>query len=79
MNESWKTFYGNVSALPVDGKSVFIRPLMNNGTGKYSPSPLIRSGVPFSWDTRLFPISVLLDAFGAGLIQNYDDAIAMPN
>ena len=77
MSDSWKKFYGNVAALPLDSKSVFIRPLINVGTGAYSSSPLFRPG--FWWDTRLFPMSDLVDAFNAGMIQGYYDIIGMPN
>jgi hypothetical protein len=77
MNESWKKFYGNVAALPLDSKSVFIRPLINVGAGTYTSSPLFRSG--FRWDTLLFPIQDLIAAFEAGMINNYYDIIQLPN
>lgn len=77
MNESWKTFYANVATLPLDSKSVFIRPLINMGTGAYTASPLFRSG--FRWDTLLFPIQDLVTAFQAGMINNYYDIIQLPN
>ena len=77
MSEAWKKFYGNVATLPLDSKSVFIRPLINIGTGAYSASPLFRSG--FRWDTMLFPMEPLIAAFDAGMIQNYYDIIQLPN
>jgi len=77
MNESWKAFYTNVSTLPLDSKSVFIRPLINLGTGAYSASPLFRPG--FWWDTKLFPIADLVEAFNAGMVRGYYDIIGMPN
>jgi hypothetical protein len=77
MGDSWKKFYANVAALPLDKKSVFIRPLINVGTGAYSASPLFRPG--FWWDTKLFPMADLVDAFNAGMIQGYYDIIGMPN
>jgi hypothetical protein len=78
MNESWKKFYTNVSMLPLDSKSVFIRPLINVGQGGgYTASPLFRSG--FHWDTLLFPISDLVSAFNGGMIETYYDVIQMPN
>jgi len=77
MNESWKAFYANVATLPLDSKSVFIRPLINVGDGTYTASPLFRTG--FHWDTLLFPIQDLITAFEAGQIQNYYDAIQLPN
>src|SRR5262249_822579 len=77
MSESWKNFYANVATLPLDSKSVFIRPLINVGTGSYTASPLFRSG--FHWDTLLFPIEDLISAFNAGMIHNYYDIIQLPN
>jgi hypothetical protein len=76
MSDSWKKFYTNVSTLPLDAKSVFIRPLINVGSG-YTSSPLFRSG--FRWDTLLFPIQDLITAFNAGMIHNYYDIIQLPN
>jgi hypothetical protein len=77
MNESWKKFYSNVATLPLDSKSVFIRPLINVGTGAYTSSPLFRSG--FRWDTFLFPMQDLITAFNAGMIETYYDVIQTPN
>jgi hypothetical protein len=77
MSDSWKKFYENVGALPLDSKSVFIRPLINIGGGSYSASPLFRTG--FQWDTMLFPIQPLITAFDAGLIHSYYDIIQLPN
>jgi len=77
MSENWKTFYSNVATLPLDSKSVFIRPLINIGTGTYSASPLFRSG--FHWDTMLFSMQDLIAAFQAGTIQSYHDIIQTPN
>jgi hypothetical protein len=77
MNESWKKFYDNVATLPLDSKSVFIRPLINVGTGTYTASPLFRSG--FHWDTLLFPIRDLIEAFNADMIHTYYDVIQLPN
>jgi hypothetical protein len=82
MSEDWKAFYKNVSTLPVDSKSVFIRPLINTGDvrvgpGPYSASPQFRTG--FHFDTLLFPIKDLVTAFDAGMIQTYYDAIGIRN
>jgi len=77
MGEAWKTFYENVASLPLDSKSVFIRPLINVGAGSYSASPLFRSG--FHWDTMLFPMQDLIAAYRAGTIQSYYDVIQIPN
>ena len=77
MNEGWKNFYANVATLPLDSKSVFIRPLINTGTGTYTASPLFRTG--FHWDTLLFPIEDLIAAFNADMIHGYYDIIQLPN
>ena len=82
MSEDWKGFYKNVSALPLDSKSVFIRPLINTGDvrvgpGPYSASPQFRTG--FHFDTLLFPIRDLVSAFDSGMIQTYYDVIAIRN
>jgi hypothetical protein len=71
-SDEWRSFYRNVSALPLDSKSVFIRPLINTGAG-YDASPVFRVG--FQWDTVLFPIQALLEAFEGGKIQTYYDVI----
>jgi hypothetical protein len=77
MNDVWKSFYKNVATLPLDEKSVFIRPLINTGPGGYAASPLFRPG--FHWDTMLFPIRNLITAFDEGMIENYYDVIAVHN
>jgi hypothetical protein len=77
MGDSWKKFYANVATLPLDSRSVFIRPLINVGTGSYSASPLFRSG--FRWDTMLFPMQDLIAAFNSDMIQSYYDIIQLPN
>ena len=75
--DDWKSFYTNVSVLPLDSKSVFIRPLINNGNGGYTASPQFRIG--FRWDTLLFSIRDLVSAFDTGMIQSYYDVIQMRN
>jgi hypothetical protein len=77
MGDNWKKFYANVATLPLASQSVFIRPLINIGTGTYTASPLFRSG--FRWDTMLFPIQDLVTAFHADMIQSYFDIIQLPN
>src|SRR5215471_1288088 len=77
MNDVWKSFYKNVATLPLDERSVFIRPLINTGPGGYAASPLFRPG--FHWDTLLFPIRNLITAFDEGMIENYYDVIAVRN
>ena len=75
--DDWKSFYTNVSVLPLDSKSVFIRPLINNGNGGYTASPQCRIGV--RWDALLFSIRDLVSAFDTGMIQSYYDVILMRN
>src|SRR5215467_6556055 len=70
--DDWKNFYTNIGMLPLDGNSVFIRPLINTGTG-YSASPQFRAN--FHWDTLLFPMSDLVADFNAGAVENYYDVI----
>jgi hypothetical protein len=77
MSDSWKRFYANVATLPLDSRSVFIRPLINIGAGTYTASPVFRSG--FRWDTMLFPIEHLVAGVEAGTIQTYYDVIQTPN
>jgi hypothetical protein len=74
--EGWKNFYANLSRLPLNSRSVFIRPLINTGGGAYSSSPQFRVG--FRWDTVLFPMSDVIAAFEAGLINSYYDVIQIP-
>ncbi|HYR92330.1 MAG TPA: hypothetical protein VE422_50260 [Terriglobia bacterium] len=75
--DDWKSFYRNVSTLPVSSRSVFVRPLINTGPDGYSASPLFRPG--FHWDTLLFPIADLVEAFSSGMIQSYFDVIQARN
>ncbi len=75
-SEDWKNFYTNVSTLPLDSNSTFIRPLINTGNG-YTASPQFRP--TFHWDTVLFPIADLVAAFNAGMIENYYDVIQTRN
>jgi hypothetical protein len=75
-NEDWKAFYKNVGTLPLDAKSVFIRPLINTPDG-YSSSPQFRPGYHF--DTLLFSIRDLVAAFNAGSIATYYDVIQVRN
>src|SRR2546426_7931641 len=72
----WKNFYTNVGTLPLDSSSVFIRPLINTGSG-YTASPQFRA--TFHWDTALFPMADLVAAFNAGMIESYYDVIRLPN
>jgi len=71
--ESWRKFYSNVSTLPVDGRSVFIRGLIRSEAGDLSSSPAL----PLSshYETGLFSIADLVASFKAGKILTYYDVI----
>lgn len=73
-DSSWKRFYANVSTLPVDERSVFIRALVRTRSGELSPVPVIRPGVS-SLETALYPIAGLIAAFNSEMIQNYYDIV----
>ena len=73
-DESWKAFYMNVSTLPLESRSVFIRAMVRTGSGEFSPQPLIRPG--FSrLETGLFSITGLVSAFQADMITSYYDIV----
>jgi hypothetical protein len=74
--DDWKSFYTNISMLPLDANSVFIRPLINTGSG-YTASPQFRAS--FHWDTLLFPMVDLVANFNAGMVETYYDVIRLPN
>ncbi len=69
--DDWRRFFGNVSTLPVDDASTFIRAYFNYRFRDRSMPPGPRSV------TLLNPISRLLTAFHQGRIQGYDDVIAL--
>jgi len=73
INGVWKSFYANAATLPVNSKSVFIRGLIRTPIGTYSESPLL--SLTSHYETGLFSISELADAFKSGLIANYDDIV----
>jgi hypothetical protein len=73
-DDAWKRFYGNVSTLPLDEKSVFIRSMVLTRTGQYSPLPVIRAGYS-RLEIALFPITDLTAAFNSDLIQDYSDIL----
>lgn len=69
--DDWRRFFANVSTLPVDDGSTFIRAYFNYRFRDASAPPGPRSV------TLLNPISRLLTAFHQGRIQGYDDVIAL--
>jgi hypothetical protein len=73
--DSWVRFYMNVSTLPLNSESMFIRSLIYTGQG-YSPLPVLRSG--FRIDNDVSSIPALDAAFNAGMIHSYADVIQIP-
>lgn len=69
--DAWSQFFANVSTLPLDESSTFIRAYFNMRTTpqSFNPVPVLRSR------TLLDPIAQLLTAYRAGQIQTYDDVI----
>src|SRR4030095_89730 len=74
MDRSWKDFYENVAALPIDGRSVFVRGLIRDASGDYSSSPALP--LASRYETKLFLIGPLVDALNGGAIQRYGDILA---
>ena len=74
MDLSWKGFYENVATLPIDGRSVFVRGLIRDASGDYSSSPALP--LTSRYETKLFPIGALVDAFNSGTIERYGDILA---
>ena len=69
--DDWQRFFANVSTLPVDDSSTFIRAYFNYRFRDPAARPGPRSV------TLLNPIAGLLVAFRHGRIQGYDDVIAL--
>lgn len=78
--DAWQRFYDNVGALPITGRSTFIRAYFNN-QGRVMRIPDPGQNVPMPLGPRsqtlLNPISVLLEAYGEGHINNYGDVIEL--
>jgi hypothetical protein len=75
--DNWKKFYTNVSTLPLEARSVFIRAIVKTRAGQISPVPVIRPG--FSrLETALYPIADLIAAFNSELIHGYNDIVYPP-
>jgi hypothetical protein len=73
MDRSWRDFYANVATLPIDGSSVFVRGVIRDASGEYSSSPALP--VTSRYETKLFSIGSLVNAFDGGMIQRYDDIL----
>ena len=72
-DDAWKRYYQNVAALPIDGRSTFIRSISNRGYQPQGP------GFGFRAQTRLCSVSALLQAFNRGQVNAYYDVISMSN
>ena len=73
MQDQWRGFYANVSSLPLDGKSLFIRGLIRSASGDYSSSPALP---PTSrYETGLFPMIELVGAYKNESIRTYHDIL----
>jgi len=73
MDQTWRGFYANVSSLPMNRNSVFIRGLIRSASGELSSSPALP---PTShYETGLFPMADLVAAFNKGDIQSYYDIL----
>lgn len=69
-SDDWKRFLDNVSKLPVDEKSLFIRAYFNNYGFRFPNQPFGARSI-----TLLDNIGGLVSAFDAGDIQSYFDVI----
>jgi hypothetical protein len=72
-DDAWKRYYQNVAALPIDGRSTFIRSISNRGYQPQGP------GFGFRAQTRLCSVTALLQAFNRGQVNAYYDVISMSN
>jgi hypothetical protein len=73
MEDQWNDFYANVSTLPLNERSLFIRGLIRSPLGQLSSSPALP---PTShYETGLFSIVDLVTAFKKGSIRNYYDIL----
>lgn len=71
---AWRRFLQNVSTLPIDAKSTFIRSISNRGF-PFSQFRRISPGARAS--TALCSIADLIKSFNAGQIHRYEDVVAM--
>jgi hypothetical protein len=72
--DSWRRFYTNVSTLPLDSKSVFIRAVIRTNSGEYTHVPIVRIGFSYL-EMDLHSIAELVSAFNAEKILSYYDII----
>src|SRR5215813_7250842 len=71
-SDDWSKFYGNVSALPVDATSTFIRSVFNGMAVTSQPS-----GFGLRSASLLSSITELLKGFDTGEVRTYYDVISM--
>ncbi len=68
-SDTWPQFYGNVSQLPLDSTSTFIRSVTNRWGRSSGQGPLMSQ--------LIAPIERTVDAFRTGRVQWYEDVIAI--
>ncbi len=84
--DAWQRFYDNVGAMPITGRSTFIRAFFSNSVYNAAPGRIMRIPDPAQnvnpapgprSQTLLNPISVLLGAYAEGHIGSYYDVIEL--
>jgi len=72
---AWRDFYTNVATLPLTPASVFIRGCIRSAAGDLSASP----GLPTTsrYETILFSIPDLVEAFKKGSVRAYADIVSV--
>jgi hypothetical protein len=80
-NNVWRSFYGNLAALPADGRSVLVRSLSRGFGGRGMGYPGVFPAYPGGgMDGRIVLDSIedLVGAFRRGEISDYADVLARP-
>jgi hypothetical protein len=84
--DAWQRFYDNVGAMPITGRSTFVRAFFSNSVYNAAPGRIMRIPDPAQnaspapgprSQTLLNPISVLLGAYAEGHIGSYYDVIEL--
>ena len=84
--DAWQRFYDNVGAMPITGRSTFIRAFFSNSVYNAAPGRVMRIPDPAPGlapppgprsQTLLNPISALLGAYAEGHIGSYYDVIEL--
>ena len=73
--DDWRTFYGNMAALPVDRRSVLVRSVFE-GSGGSGGAGADYPGTPRQGSLHFDPIEDLVAAFRRGEISGYGDLLA---